>query len=199
KFEVAFPAGAKPARLVLEARLTGLLRSEAGDCCLGSCAGGKCGKAGSAELVQAVGSVHCGPEALATMTFAPRGVAGRDALAVNLAEGPVCVPVGPGCHTLHLNFRIAAEQPKALCPHIASAEFAPPPALPPNWIHPPDPFGGLDRTGLGFQVIVRIEPLPAEPEPAPPPEPVSAATRLPPVPDAPARPVGAPGAVLPRK
>jgi hypothetical protein len=176
QFEVAFPAGVKPARLVLEARLTGLLRSEDGACCLGGCAGGKGGKAGSAELVEAVAGVHCGHEPLATLTFSPKVIAGREALAVNLAEGPVCVPAGPGCHTLHLNFRISAEQPKALCPHISSAEFAPPPALPPNWIHPPDPFGGLDRTGLGFQVVVRVEPLPLTPAPpaaeqVPPPKP----------------------------
>jgi hypothetical protein len=199
QFEVVFPAGVKPARLVLEARLSGLLRSEDCDCCLVSCVGGKCGKSGSAELVQAAASLHCGAESLATIAFPPKGVAGRDALAVNLAEGPVCVPVGPGCHTLHLTLRLSAEQPKALCPHIASAEFAPPPALPPNWIHTPDPFGGLDRTGLGFQVVVRVEPLPAETEPVPPPRPVPAATQLPPALEAPARPVGAPGAVLPRK
>jgi hypothetical protein len=199
QFEVVFPAGPRPARLVLEGRLSGLLRSEDGECCLGACPAGKGGKSGSAELVQAVAGVHCGPEALATITFSPKGVAGRDALAVNLAEGPVCVPVGPGCHTLHLNLRISAEQPRGLCPHIASAEFAPPPALPPNWIHTPDPFGGLDRGGLGFRVVLRVEPLPAEAEPVPPPSPAPATTQLPPPLAAPTRPVGASGAVVPRQ
>jgi hypothetical protein len=156
QFEVVFPAGVKPARLILEGRVLGLLRSE-------GC------KSGSAELVQATAVVHDDSQSLAGLNFPPRGVAGREALAVNLAEGPVCVPVGPGCLGLHLSLHISASQRPSLCPYISSAEFAPPPALPPTWIHPPDPFGGVDRSSLGFQVTVRVEPAPApsaaEPEP----------------------------------
>jgi hypothetical protein len=190
QFEIVFPAGPKPARLVLEARLSGLLRSEKNDCLACTCRDGKCDKSGSAELVQAVASVLCGPEALATIPFSPKGVAGRDALSVNLAGGPVCVPIGPGCHTLHLNLRISAGQPRGFCPHIASAEFAPPPALPPNWIHSPDPFGGLDRSGLGFQVVLRVEPLPEGTELLVPPRLAPAPTSLPPAQLSPAASVG---------
>jgi hypothetical protein len=148
QFEVVFPAGVKPARLILEGRVLGLLRSE-GD------------KSGSAELAQASAAVHHDGQALAGLNFPPRCVHGKEALAVNLAEGPACVPVGPGCHGLHLCLQLTATQGRSLCPHIASAEFAPPPALPPAWIHSPDPFGGVDRSGLGFQVTVRVEPVPA--------------------------------------
>jgi hypothetical protein len=172
QFEVVFPAGVKPARLILEGRVHGLLRSEDGDCCLVSCADGKCGKSGSAEMVHASATVHCDSQALAGLNFPPKSVNGREALAVNLAEGPVCVPVGPGCHGLHLRLQITASQSRSLCPHIASAEFAPPPALPPTWIHSTDPFSGVDRSGMGFQVIVRVEPAPPVPpaaERAPPP------------------------------
>jgi hypothetical protein len=151
QFEVVFPGGVKPARLILEGRVLGLLRSEGL-------------KSGSAELVQATADVHHDSQPLIGLNFPPKSVNGREALAVNLAEGPACVPVGPGCHGLNLSLHIAASQSRSLCPHISSAEFAPPPALPPTWIHAPDPFGGVDRSGLGFQVTVRVEPAP----PAPP-------------------------------
>jgi hypothetical protein len=150
QFEVVFPAGVKPARLILEGRVLGLLRSE-------GC------KSGSAELVQVTAVVHCDSQSLAGLNFSPKGVAGRESLAVNLAEGPVCVPVGPGCLGLHMSLHLSASQRPSLCPYISSAEFAPPPALPSTWIHSPDPFGGLDRSGLGFQVSVRVEPAPAPP------------------------------------
>jgi hypothetical protein len=154
QFEVVFPAGFKPAHLILEGRVLGLLRSEGM-------------KSGSAELVQATAVVHHASQALVGLNFPPKGVNGRGALAVNLADRSACVPVGPGCLGLHLNLHVAASQGRCLCPHISSAEFAPPPALPPTWIHSPDPFGGVDRSGLGFQVTVRVEPGPAPP-PAPP-------------------------------
>jgi hypothetical protein len=157
QFEVVFPAGLRPARLILEARVIGLLRSE-------GC------KSGSAELVHATAAVQHGEVALATISLGPKGVACRDGLSINLAEGPVCAPVGPGCHSLNLGFRISASQVKCFCPYISSAEFAPPPALPAAWVHEPDPFGGMDRSQLGFQVVVRVEPAPgaeAEKVPAP--------------------------------
>jgi hypothetical protein len=154
KFEVVFPAGFTPAHLILEGRVLGLLRSE-------------CLKSGSAELVQATAAVHHDSQTLVGLNFPPKSVSGREALAVNLADGSACVPVGPGCHTLHLSLHITASQSRCLCPHISSAEFAPPPALPPTWIHFPDPFGGLDRTGLGFQVTVRVEPAPKAPSALP--------------------------------
>jgi hypothetical protein len=157
QFEVVFPAAVRPARLILEGHVLGLLRSEGQ-------------KSGSAELVQATAEVHYGSQALGGLNFPPRSVSGREALAVNLAEGPVCVPVGPGCHGLHLCLRISAAQGPSLCPHVSSAEFAPPPALPPTWIHSPDPFAGVDRSGLGFQVTVRVEPAPPAVEAAPPPK-----------------------------
>jgi hypothetical protein len=152
EFEVIFPAGAKPARLILEGRVSGLLRSDDGKCCGHA--------AGTAELIEATAGVHCGDHPLGGVTLPVKTVAGRDAVAVNLAAGPVCLPVGPGCHTLVVSFKISAGQGKGMCSRVASAEFAPPPALPPAWIRAPDPFGGLDRSGLGFQVAVRVEPVP---------------------------------------
>jgi hypothetical protein len=150
QFEVVFPAGFQPAHLTLEGRVLGLLRSEGP-------------KSGCAELVQAAAAVLHDSETLVGLNFPPKGVNGREALAVNLADGPACVPVGPGCHSLHVSLHVTASQRRFLCPHTSSAEFAPPPALPPTWIHFPDPFGGVDRSGLGFQVTVRVAPAPKAP------------------------------------
>jgi hypothetical protein len=151
--EVVFPAGIRPARLILEGRVIGLLRSEGL-------------KTGSAELVRATAVVQHDAQTLVGLNFPPKSIHGKAALFVNLADGPVCVPVGPGCHGLHLSLQITASQSRCFCPHISSAEFAPPPALPPTWIHSPDPLGGVDRSGLGFQVTVRVEPVP-QPLPSP--------------------------------
>jgi hypothetical protein len=142
--EVVLPGGGTSARLIVEGRLNGLLRS-AGT------------KSGSAEMVSATAAVLCGGQQLANLELGPRGAAGCDALAVHLAQGPVCVNVGPGCHTVQLNLRLSAAQGKAFLPHIASAEFAPPPALPANWVRNPDPHNGVDRSGLGFQITIRAE------------------------------------------
>jgi hypothetical protein len=146
EFEVLFPGGYKPARLTLEARANGLLRSK--------------GKCGHAELTGATASVHNGEQELMQVSLPPRSVGGHEALAVHLAEGPANVFIGPGCLRLTANFRIAASRAPDLCPHLSSAEFAPPPALPAPWITEPDPFTGTDRSRLGFQVIVHAEPLP---------------------------------------
>ena len=84
---------------------------------------------------------------------------------------PSCMPIAPGCYALNMSFRISAGQDRCFCPYISSAEFAPPPALPPSWIREPDPFGGMDRSALGFQVVLRVEPMPAaEAEKQPPPQ-----------------------------
>jgi hypothetical protein len=152
-FVVVFPTGYKPAHLILEGRVIGLLRSEGL-------------KSGNAELVQATAAVLHDSQTLAGLNFPTRSVNGHEALAINLADGPACVPVGPGCHRLHLSLHVIASQGRCLCPHISSAEFAPPPALPATWIHFPDPFNGVDRSGLGFQVTVRVEPTPKNPQAA---------------------------------
>jgi hypothetical protein len=124
---------------------------------------GEGSKSGSAEMAQAVAVVHYDSHTLADLSFPSKGVNSCESLAVNLADGPVCVPIGPGCHGLHVSLHIGASQGHSICPHIASAEFAPAPALPPTWIHSPDPFRGVDRSALGFQVSLRVEPLPLAP------------------------------------
>src|SRR5262245_22160950 len=91
EFEVVFPNGARPARLTVEARLNGLLRSK--------------GK-GVAELTGAAAGLSAGPETVATLSLGPRTASGQESLGVHIAEGPACVPVGPGCLKLHMSLRL---------------------------------------------------------------------------------------------
>src|SRR5262245_49193620 len=65
----------KRARLTLEGRVIGLLRSH--------CKGG-----GSAEQGAATAAVNCGPAALVSLAVPPHSVAGGENLSVNCREGP---------------------------------------------------------------------------------------------------------------
>jgi hypothetical protein len=146
QFEIVFTEEVCPAQLWMEGRVLGLLRSDGQ-------------KTGNAELTQATAEVLCDSQPVVSLDVSRKCIVGRDGLAINLVEGPICVPVGPGCHELRAMMRIAASQGPSLLPHVASAEFAQPPALPAAWIHSPDTFSGVDRTSLGFQVSLRVEPL----------------------------------------
>jgi hypothetical protein len=78
-------------------------------------------------------------------------------LSINDAEGPACIPITPGCYTLHQVFNFSACMPKGLLPCKApSAEFAAD-ALDPLWIDYKEPFYGADKSAYGFQVTIRVE------------------------------------------
>ncbi len=161
-FEVAFEKpDVKAAKLTLEARVIGLLRSH--------CKGG-----GSAEESDGCASVSCGPVELVTLCAPAHSVAGGENLSINDREGPLTVPVAPGKYTLSQRFHIAATHPKAVLPcKAASAEFAPDPALDPLWISYWEPFHGAIKKDFGFQVTIKVAPDEAAngdkkpPEPAP--------------------------------
>jgi hypothetical protein len=142
-FEVRFEdAKLKQAKLTLEARVIGLLRSHC---------------KGSAEQDQACATVICGPLPVATVCAPPHSVAAGESLSVNCREGPVAAPIGPGPHTLHQTFAVRATHPHTLVPcKAASAEFAPDPALDPLWISYWEPFHGAAKKDFGFQVVVKV-------------------------------------------
>jgi hypothetical protein len=146
-FEVAFEKpDVKAAKLTLEGRVLGLLRSHGH--------GG-----GSAEQGQACATVSAGPAALLTLCVPPHAVAGGQNLSLNCHEGPVSVPVRPGKYTLHQVFHLAATHPRALLPcKAASAELAPDPALDPLWISYFEPFHGAQKKDFGFQVTLKVAP-----------------------------------------
>jgi hypothetical protein len=144
-FEVRFDdPKLKQAKLTLEARVIGLLRSH--------CKGG-----GVADQAPGCATVLTGPVALVTVCAPPHSVGGGENLSVNCKEGPVGGPVGAGTYTLHQTFAVRATHPHTLAPcKAASAEFAPDPALDPLWISYWEPFHGAAKKDFGLQVTMRV-------------------------------------------
>jgi hypothetical protein len=144
QFEVSLDKpGLKAAKLTVEGRLIGFLRSH---------------KVGSAEVC-ASATVGCGPAQGLVLTMPAHAVAGHESISINDKEAPDGIVVGAGKCVLTQSFKVSASMPKALFPCKApSAEFAPDPALDPLWISPKEPFRGAKKSDLGFQVIVRAAP-----------------------------------------
>jgi hypothetical protein len=145
-FEVAFEKPeVKKAKLTLEARVIGLLRSHKGG--------------GSAETCAPYAGVIAGPAETVSLTMPPHAVSGGDNLSINDREGPRGASIKAGQFTLHQTFAVTASHPRTLklC-KAASAEFAPDPALDPLWISYWEPFHGAAKKDFGFQVTLRVAP-----------------------------------------
>ncbi len=143
-FEVSFDnPKVKAAKLVMEARVIGFLRSH---------------KVGTADQS---GSACVSPGAGAGLTIEvpSHTVCGGQSLGVNDKEGPVsiAVPAG-GKFVLTQTFHVGATMPKVILPcKSPSAEFADG-ALDPLWISAKEPFKGAKKGDLGFQVTVKVVP-----------------------------------------
>jgi hypothetical protein len=144
-FDVSFDSPKlKKAKLVMEGRVIGLLRSH------------KKG-AGSAQEGPGCATVSAGPYDVLTVCVPTHSVACGENLSINDHDGPVAVPVSPGKYTLHQTFTINAAHPKAIFPcKAASAEFAPDPALDPLWISYWEPFHGAAKKDFGFQITLKV-------------------------------------------
>lgn len=145
-FEVSFDKPTvKKAKLTMEARVIGLLRSH--------CKGG-----GSATYNNACGTLGNADVALLTVCVPPGSAGGGPNVSVNAHEGPQGVPVAAGAYNLHQTFTISAAHPWGLCPSAkaASAEFAPDPALDPLWISYWEPFHGAAKKDFGFQLVIKV-------------------------------------------
>jgi hypothetical protein len=159
EFEIVFEkSDVKAAKLTLEARAIGLLRSHRWG--------------GVAELTHGqVGVGGPGGEVL-TLAMPDHAVADGDNLSINDHEGPVSVTTGAGNYTLCQTVHFLASQPKTALPCKAvSAEFAPDPALDPLWISYWEPFHGAVKKDFGFQVTIKVAAADADAAPAPAPEP----------------------------
>ena len=151
-FDVSFDKPtAKAAKLTVEARVIGFLRSH---------------KLGSAEQSGSATVTGAGCPGL-SVAVPSHAVAAGDNLSVNDKEGPVLlVLTAAGRLCLTQQFRVSASMPKCLLPCKApSAEFAPDPALDPLWISSKEPFRGAKKGDLGFQVTIKVAPI-DPPEPA---------------------------------
>ena len=144
-FEVNFDSPKlKKAKLVMEARVIGLLRSHK--------KGG-----GSAQEGPGCATVTAGPHAILTVCAPAHSVGCGENLSINDHDGPVEVPVVAGKYSLHQTFTISAAHPKSILPcKAASAEFAPDPALDPLWISYWEPFHGAAKKDFGFQVTLKV-------------------------------------------
>ncbi len=141
----------KRAKLVIEGRVSGLLRSHRK---------GEAHESGSAIL-----SGHAG--AVAHLEMPGHSVGCNENLSINDREGPVSIPIVPGMYVLHQVFNVGASHPCAVLPYkAASAEFAPDPALDPLWISYWEPFHGAVKKDFGFQITIRVvDDTPPAPKP----------------------------------
>jgi hypothetical protein len=141
---IADPKKTKSAKISLEARLIGLLRSH--------CKGG--GSAGIGCPAEA--SVLAGDVSLVSVALPGRAVAAGNNLSVNDHHGPVTGTITAGKFTLHQRFGIQASHPKSIFPcKTASAEFGDG-SLDPLWISAWEPFKGASKKDFGLQVTLKV-------------------------------------------
>jgi hypothetical protein len=133
----------KRARLSIEGRVTGLLRT------------GKGG--GAAGICQAAASVGNNANELVAVSAPSHSVCDSGNLSVNDLITCQTTPVAAGPLTIHQTFVISASHPRGLCSFKpASAEFAAEQALDPQWISYWEPFRGAAKKDFGFQIVVRV-------------------------------------------
>ena len=142
QFEVSFDKPTvKAAKLTVEGRLIGLLRSS---------------KVGSAE-VSAAATVAGGTGPGLVLSMPGHSVSGGESSSINDKEAPAGIVVAAGKYNLSQSFKVTAIMPKCVLAHKApSAEFAPDPALDPLWISSKEPFKGASKKDLGFQITIKV-------------------------------------------
>jgi len=143
-FEVRFDSPKLTrAKLVVEARVIGLLRS--------ACKGGATAQEGPGCATVTAGGVPlvrvCAPE---------HAVARGEKLSINDHDGPYEVPIGPGKYVLHQTFTVSATYPRTWCPGKAVAEFGSDSGLDKLWISSHDPFSGASKKDFGLQVTLKV-------------------------------------------
>jgi hypothetical protein len=155
------PDKVKAAKLTMEGKLIGLLRSQP------SCHEHRSG--GSAGCGPACAELLCGDKILLALCVPPHGVGGGENLSINCQKGLAGIPIVPGCYRLHQTFNLGAAHPHGVLPcWPASAEFSPG-ALNEKWIGYWEPFHGANKSKFGFQILLRVEPEEASELPAPKP------------------------------
>jgi hypothetical protein len=140
----------RAAKLLMEARVVGLLRSP--KCCASPVAA-------AAVSIPARAAVLCGQQEMLALNLPARSAACGENVSVYNREGPACLVIAPGKYTLHEVFGIEAIASKwsYLCKG-PSAEFAPEGALDRRWISSHEPFLGANKNSFGFQVILKVVP-----------------------------------------
>ncbi len=136
----------KAAKVTVEGRIVGLLRSHPGGGCASQCPG-----------IAVISSANQGQ--VATFTAPSHDVSSGENLSVNCREEPATAIVPAGKYTLSGKWSVSASHPKSIKPcKAASAEFAPDPALDPLWISYWEPFHGATKKDFGFQITIKVAP-----------------------------------------
>jgi hypothetical protein len=154
----------KKAKLALEGRVIGLLRSHKGG--------------GLAAISQATASVGAAGSEQLSIAAPTHTVNNGVSLSINDLIACQTIPVpAAGPYSVRGHLCISATHPRSVCPMKASSsEFAPDPALDPLWISYWEPFHGAAKKDFGFQITVRVsDDSPTGPA-APPAKPVAANT-----------------------
>ncbi len=157
-FEIRFNAKrVKTAKLFLEGRVIGLLRSDHSHY-----TGCLCKVSGTADTHAACATVNCGAQEIIGLTMPARATACREDLSVYNHEGPFCVQVVPGTYTLHESWGFGTTHPAFFC-RGASAEFSPQPQYCPEgadayWFAHFRPFNGQATKDFGFQLTLKLVP-----------------------------------------
>jgi hypothetical protein len=133
----------KKAKLVVEARVIGLLRSR--------CKGG-----GTAQEGPGCATVGTGEVPLVRVCAPEHAVAGGEMLSINDHDGPYEVPIAPGNYTLYQTFTVSATYPQTWCPGRAVAEFGADSGLDKLWVSSHDPFSGASNKDFGLQVTLKV-------------------------------------------
>ncbi len=133
----------KRARLSIEGRLIGLLRSSKGS--------------GTAGVCDATATVSGAGADLLTISAPNHSAADGVNLSINDLITCQTTPVSAGQLTIHQTLTLSATHPRGLCPaRPTAAEFAPESAMDPQWIAYWEPFRGAVKKDFGFQVVVRV-------------------------------------------
>jgi hypothetical protein len=133
----------KRAKVTLEGRVIGLLRSHKGG--------------GSAEQGPAHAGLSNGAVEFVPLDLPSHCVRGGDNRSINDRCGPASAIVVPAEYHLHQSFAVSASHPHSLkmC-KAASSEFAADPALDPLWISYWEPFHGAGKKDFDFQVTLKV-------------------------------------------
>jgi hypothetical protein len=141
-FEVRFGPNLKKAKLIVEARVIGLLRS--------AC------KGGTAQEGPGCATVGVGGVSLVTVCAPEHAVTAGEKLSINDHDGPQVVVIQPGQYVLHQTFTVSATYPRTWCPGKAVAEFGADSGLDKLWISSHDPFSGASNKDFGLQVTLKV-------------------------------------------
>jgi hypothetical protein len=143
-FAVSFDGSKlKKAKLTVEARVIGLLRS--------SCHGGA-----TAEEGPGCATVSAGGISLVKVCAPQHAVADGENLSVNCQDGPYEVSIAPGQYELRQTFTVSATYPRTWCAGKAVAEFGSDSGLDKLWISSHDPFTGANTKDFGFRVTLKV-------------------------------------------